>query len=1222
MKLTERVIIVVVFSFLFLQTPLNGQNKINQMSTEKQGSAWTWQSLGSVLGNNELDQILVDPEDDAVWYVTSIEKGLYVTRDSGATWVHAISGNGLDAEGLQIDPANPDIVYAAVWDKLYKSIDRGKNWSVVYTCPEYIRSVLVSRVDGSIYLGPQTEQNSSPGIYKSTDGGQNFSVMHFGVSTHYLICWDIVEDSANNVIYVSTELADHPQPYNPPLFRSSNGGSTWDNIAFIGWHAQKMAVDNADGFVYFLKEGGGFYKSSDSGDTWKLLNAQSMMYFLLDPNNPNRIFGSDYQDYGSKCAWMSENRGRAFSSLGLEGLKVTSININKTGTKLYASTWGAGLWTADVPEYVSFNAIRVANTNDSGLWSLREAVNLANNGVGPDTIRFDIPKSDPGYDASSGTWTIVSAEDQITISDDSLFIDGESQKENIGEDTNTSGPEVVLTASTSDIQAGLYITSAYNHISHLVVNGITGSGIAVMNQSAHHNLIEGCFLGTDGTGETCKPNQFGIYIYNSADNQIGAQDSSSRNIISGNSNHGVVMSGPQSQYNLITGNYIGLTPAGEKRGNGSYGVFIGGSASDNAVTKNEIAYNAIGVTVWDSGSSRNKISQNSIYGNLSNGILIYTGANGGMQPPVLNVNGNVITGVTQPGAAVELFSDKESQGEKYEDTVTADANGDFEWSANAYGPFVTATATDALGNTSAFSAPVSALSGGEIKIIIVTTTSETGSGSITEAMHTAKNLSGSKCIKFNIPKSDQGYDAGTGVWKIRTTQKLYVNTDSLYIDGRSQKAFIGEDCNPHGPEIMFSGELMSGIKDDCFFAREVNRFNVYDLIISGYSGGINMTNVNGGTISGCYIGSDPSGMDSIGNVFAVYLTKSSDITVGFSDSSGGNLCFGSSQADMYIDFCSNIDVTDNIFGLNRALERSCSSYHGAAVAWHSERINFKNNTVGGSNVGLSLYQDSLSFVTNNLFNVSQSWEKIGNLNTGVWLTNGSHDNSVKDNKIGFCELYGIALQEGAVRNRLSRNLLTGNDFTGIYLSLGTNNNISAPVITAALSDKVEGHAGQGNVIEIFNDNDGQAKEYIGKTTADNAGNFSLALSLVPVLSNITATATDADSNTSALSAPMKISETGIEDPAKISELRYYLRQNFPNPFNPSTTISFGLAQSGLVDIRVYNLRGEEVAELLHKVMHAGTYRVVFDGSSLATGVYLVRLCAGKFESIEKILLVR
>ncbi|MCD6116684.1 T9SS type A sorting domain-containing protein, partial [bacterium] len=271
---------------------------------------------------------------------------------------------------------------------------------------------------------------------------------------------------------------------------------------------------------------------------------------------------------------------------------------------------------------------------------------------------------------------------------------------------------------------------------------------------------------------------------------------------------------------------------------------------------------------------------------------------------------------------------------------------------------------------------------------------------------------------------------------------------------------------------------------------------------------------------------------------------------------------------------------------------------------------------------LSLYQDSLSTIRNNFFNVSGSWEKIGNLNTGVWLTNGSHDNSVRDNKIGFCELYAIGLQDGAVRNKLSRNLVTGNDFTGIYLSLGTNNNISAPVITAALSDKVEGHAGPGNVIEIFNDENGQAKEYIGKTTADNAGNFSLNLSSVPALSNITATATDADSNTSALSGPMEISQTSIEYPAVISERRYYLRQNFPNPFNPSTTISFGLAQSGPVDIRVYNLRGEEVALLMHKNITSGTHRVVFDGSSLPTGVYLVRLCAGKFESIVKILLVR
>ncbi len=73
-----------------------------------------------------------------------------------------------------------------------------------------------------------------------------------------------------------------------------------------------------------------------------------------------------------------------------------------------------------------------------------------------------------------------------------------------------------------------------------------------------------------------------------------------------------------------------------------------------------------------------------------------------------------------------------------------------------------------------------------------------------------------------------------------------------------------------------------------------------------------------------------------------------------------------------------------------------------------------------------------------------------------------------------------------------------------------------------------------------------------------------------------------------------------------------LEQNFPNPFNPSTTISFNVAEERSVRLVVYNNLGMEVAELVNDVLSAGRYSVDFDASSLPSGTYIYRMMAGDF----------
>jgi len=83
-----------------------------------------------------------------------------------------------------------------------------------------------------------------------------------------------------------------------------------------------------------------------------------------------------------------------------------------------------------------------------------------------------------------------------------------------------------------------------------------------------------------------------------------------------------------------------------------------------------------------------------------------------------------------------------------------------------------------------------------------------------------------------------------------------------------------------------------------------------------------------------------------------------------------------------------------------------------------------------------------------------------------------------------------------------------------------------------------------------------------------------------------------------------------------------LKQNYPNPFNPSTTINFSLPQATRVNLTVYNAIGREVATLVNGRLSSGTHSVVFDASSLASGLYIYRIEANNNTISKKMMLVK
>jgi hypothetical protein len=95
---------------------------------------------------------------------------------------------------------------------------------------------------------------------------------------------------------------------------------------------------------------------------------------------------------------------------------------------------------------------------------------------------------------------------------------------------------------------------------------------------------------------------------------------------------------------------------------------------------------------------------------------------------------------------------------------------------------------------------------------------------------------------------------------------------------------------------------------------------------------------------------------------------------------------------------------------------------------------------------------------------------------------------------------------------------------------------------------------------------------------------------------------------------------GVDD--EIVANNFNLEQNYPNPFNPSTTIKYTLGERSAVTLKVYDVLGNEVANLVNTTQEAGQHSINFDASSLSSGLYIYTLNTGNFTSSKKMMLLK
>jgi len=281
--------------------------------------------------------------------------------------------------------------------------------------------------------------------------------------------------------------------------------------------------------------------------------------------------------------------------------------------------------------------ITVTNTDDSGTGSLRWAIDQANSIAGESTIQFDIPITDPGYQSITESWIIEPLSELPEILEP-LIVTGLKDGE----------PSIELNGNAQATGPGLRVSVDNTKIEGMIITGFQGAGIEIIG-SENCEILNN-YLGVGPNGVTANGNgSYGLRIISGTGTQV------LNNLISGNEDHGIWVSGSFTSGVMIRENKIGTDSSGVlKKSNLGNGIFIQQSfditIQDNLISGNGLA----GIEINDA-TQPNLIVGNFIgttesgiqaLGNGEEGIIINNASEvtiGGLDPSMRNIisaNGN------------------------------------------------------------------------------------------------------------------------------------------------------------------------------------------------------------------------------------------------------------------------------------------------------------------------------------------------------------------------------------------------------------------------------------------------------------------------------------------------------------------------------------------------------------------------------------------------------
>ncbi len=306
-----------------------------------------FRNIGPAFMSGRIVDIAIDPTHRSTWYVAAASGGVWKTVNSGTTFTPIFDNYGSYSIGcVTIDPSNRNVVWVGTGennsqrsvgygDGVYKSLDGGQSFQKMgLEKSEHIAKILIDpRNSDVIYVacqGPLWAPGGDRGLYKSINGGRSWEKV-LSISENTGIT-DIVMDPRDpDTLYAAAYQRRRHQWVlldggpESGIHKSTDGGKTWRTInrglpggdkGRIGLAISPMQPDVLYAIVEAAKEGSGFFRSADRGETWNRQSgyvSSSPQYYqeiVADPNVMDRIYSLD------TMLMVSEDGGKAFRPAG------------------------------------------------------------------------------------------------------------------------------------------------------------------------------------------------------------------------------------------------------------------------------------------------------------------------------------------------------------------------------------------------------------------------------------------------------------------------------------------------------------------------------------------------------------------------------------------------------------------------------------------------------------------------------------------------------------------------------------------------------------------------------------------------------------------------------------------------------------------------------------------------------------------------------------------